>query len=143
MRQGYFYSLNLLVGLFFRFRSENNSNKQSKGSIPFLRLYFERERTTLVTRHRRRSMQATFMLELRFEASSSDINDAARFVQADTLLAAVYNAILPNDEDTENYLNLEYIKAFEIETEFIELGGTEAIKQTALEFKILFEYERV
>ena len=128
---------------FFNLKSESNSNQQSKGSVPFLRFYMERETTLEVKPYKRRNLQATFILELRWKIVSSNINDPSRFLEVDNHIEAVYKAIFPTDESDENYLGIEYIQSFEVETETVEIGGPEAIKHSGLKFKIIFNYVRI
>lgn len=125
---------------FFRFDSTGESNQQSKGSTPFLRLFWSEDQSQKVPSRWLLDNALILNLELRWKTGEQNINDPdlTRLTEQQTYRNAVLSALFPGSE--ENFLDLSYIANLRIKTRPSGIGGLEKIKQNGLNFEVFIEY---
>lgn len=124
---------------FFRFESESNSNQQSKGSTPYLKLFWKQDQTTKGVKHWRATKTLQLRLEARWKTDHENINAIERVEEQDEINNAVTLALLGTTA-SDNFLDLSFIETYRMRSEPLEICGHELLKHNGLKFEIEIVY---
>ena len=124
---------------FFRYESEANSGKQSKGSTPYLKLFWDYDQTTKGVKHWRATKTIEFQLEARWKTDHESVNAIERIEEQDLYNDAVIKSLLGTTA-SDNFLDLSFIETYRMRSKKLDIQGHELLKHNGIVVEIEVVY---
>lgn len=122
---------------FFRFDSIANANKQSQGSVPFIRVVWKQNRSYIVENTYKLETECKFYAEIRWQTISADLDNIARITEYSLYDRAFKECLLPRDEAL---LGLDNVLSLQVDTLSSEVTGAAALKHCILQCNCEVKY---
>lgn len=122
---------------FFRFESVANCNKQSLGSVPFVKVAWKQNRSYLADNLYKLQSECKFLVEIRWISTKNDLDDIKR-IEEYSLYDKAFKECVFSDDDA--FLGLSSVLSFQADSQPVEIQGAAALKQCMLQYNCEIRY---